>query len=236
MPIDIVTQEEEGILGFITSVSRANADPNTTVSWDIGAGSFQIAAKEGEQYYVHEGKMGSVPVKTALLDTQGKAYESALSPNPVTPHQAEMVIQKIREDVSKVPDELRQKIHHPNTVVLATGIHPLWWVHRVNHYDKETVHKILQERLYLDDDAIDAKDSIIARGGKKWQLASIVSNLILTYGVMEGLGIHQVNYDGTVAGNATGLLLSPQYWEKSECRMRNAEDFTTELTENTEGE
>jgi hypothetical protein len=46
--------------------------------------------------------------------------------------------------------------------------------------------------------------------------AFVVSNLILTYGVMNTLGIHKVEYVGAQGANAIGTLLSPKYWKDSQ--------------------
>lgn len=65
--VTIVSQEEEGILGFISAVSEADVDPDKVVSWDFGGGSFQITTKCGDHYSVYLGRLGKTPMKNILM-------------------------------------------------------------------------------------------------------------------------------------------------------------------------
>ncbi len=58
---------------------------------------------------------------------------------------------------------------------------------------------------------------------KKEASAYVVSNLILTYGIMEALDIKQVHYVGTQGANAIGALLSPKYWKESDTELQPKE-------------
>lgn len=80
VPVTIVSQEEEGVLGFISAVSEADVDLDKAVVWDIGGGSFQITAMCGGQYSVYLGRFGKTPMKNAMLKIQGKDLDSLPSP------------------------------------------------------------------------------------------------------------------------------------------------------------
>jgi len=54
IPIRIISQEEEGILGFISVTEEAHLDPEKVVVWDIGSGSFQITCKTLDKFVVHK--------------------------------------------------------------------------------------------------------------------------------------------------------------------------------------
>jgi hypothetical protein len=207
LPITIISQEEEGILGFISAVSAAEVDLNTAISWDFGAGSFQMTTRCKDHYTVYQGRLGKVPLKNALLKIQEKDSEKIASPNPISRSQADQAIQFIQENVREIPNEIRQKLNRPDIVVLGIGINPLWGTPESTHFNKRRVLKELQARLDLDDEAIGVKDSI-----QKEYAAYRVSNIILVYAVMNALGIDQVRYVGTQGANAVGVLLSPQYW------------------------
>lgn len=210
MSVTIVSQEEEGILGFISAVSEADIDPTKVVSWDFGGGSFQITTKCGDNYSVYLGRLGKTPMKNALLKIQEKDVDPTSSPNPISKPQAIQAIQFVKDNIKDVPIELRQKLKQPDVVVLGVGINPLWGMQKNTHYDINRVLKELNCRLNLDDAAIRIKDSIPA--DRKEAFPHVVSNLILAYGVMEALDITQVHYVGTQGANAIGALLSPQYW------------------------
>lgn len=212
--VTIVSQEEEGILGFISAVSELDVDPDRVVSWDFGGGSFQITTKCNGHYVVYLGRLGIIPMKNALLTIQGRDVGSAFSPNPISKSQATQAIQFIKENIKDVPVELCQKLNCPDIVVLGVGVNPLWGMQQSTHFSSNRVLKELDGRLNLDDTAIRIKDSISV--DLKESFPYIVSNLILAYGVMEALDINQVHYVGTQGANAIGALLSPKYWISSE--------------------
>jgi exopolyphosphatase/guanosine-5'-triphosphate,3'-diphosphate pyrophosphatase len=213
VPVTIVSQEEEGILGFISAVSEADVDLDKAISWDFGGGSFQITTKCGDHYSVYQGRLGKTPMKNALLKIQGKEVDPMLSPNPISQSQAMAAIQFVKDSIQDVPIELRQKLNQPDIVVLGVGINPLWGMQQSTHFDSSRVLKELDCRLNLDDAAIRIKDSILT--DRKEAFTHVVSNLILAYGVMEALEIPQVHYVGVQGANAIGALLSPKYWENS---------------------
>ncbi len=209
LPVTIVSQEEEGILGFLTAVSEANADPEKAISWDFGGGSFQITAKCGDQYCVYQGRIGKVPLKSALLRIQGKDPSREFTPNPISKTDAEQAIKFILDNVKNVPVELREKLRSPDAVILGVGIHPLWGLKNSAWYGPDRVLAELNERLNMSDEEICEKHAC-----PKQAAVYVVSNLVLAYGVMRAMGIHEVHYVGTMGANAIGALLSPQYWEE----------------------
>ncbi len=211
VPVTLISQEEEGILGFISAVSEADVDLDNAVSWDLGGGSFQITSKSGDRYLVYRGRLGKIPLKNALLKIQGRDAGQTMSPNPISKSHAAQAIQFIKDNIQDVPVELLQKLHHPDVIVLGVGINPLWKMPKSDEYDANRVLKELDCRLNLDDDAIRVKDSIPQE--RKELSPYVVSNLILAYGIMQTLDIAQVHYVGTQGANAIGALLSPHYWE-----------------------
>lgn len=208
LAVTIISQEEEGILGFISAVNEADIDPDHAISWDLGGGSFQITAKSGENYTVFQGRLGKIPLKNALLKIQGKDGDQTQSPNPISKWQAMRAIKLIKESLRDIPFELRLKLNHPDVAVLGVGINPIWGLAESMLFDHNRILSELTSRLNQSDDALMIKDSIPPA-----QAVYRVSNLILAYGVMATLGIKQVHYVGTQGANAVGTLLSPQYWE-----------------------
>ncbi|MES2344571.1 MAG: hypothetical protein V4494_01340 [Chlamydiota bacterium] len=204
--VTILSQKEEGVLGFLGALAQAKADPDQAVSWDFGGGSFQITTKCGDDYLVYQGKLGKTPMKNALLKIQKKDAEQTFSPNPISDLQAEQGIQFIKNTIQDVPVQLRQKLHNPDVVILGIGINPLWGMQNSETFNKTHVLEELNSRLNLDDAAIRIKDSIPAE--KKESFTHIVSNLILAYGMMEALDIPQIHYVGTYSAIALGALLS----------------------------
>lgn len=213
VPVTIVSQQEEGILGFMSAVHETALDPDQAISWDFGGGSFQITTQCADHYCVYQGRLGRVPLKNALLKIQGKDAAQIFTPNPISKSHAEEAIQWIKEHIQDVPLALRQKLQRPDVVVLGIGINPLWGMPHSAHFDKTHVLAELESRLNLDDEAILIKDSI-PRERKDTAAVYVTSNLILAYGVMEAFEMTHVRYVGTQGANAVGVLLSPHYWQK----------------------
>ena len=210
LPITIISQKEEGTLGFISAVSKAEVDLKRAVVWDFGGGSTQITTSCDDHYSIYQGKFGSVPTKNAVLKIQGK--DAAIrTPNPISQSEMERAVQLIAESANEVPKELKEKLSQSDVVVLGIGINPLWGLPQSETYDRERILAELTARLNLDDDAVATKDSI-----QKAYADRRVSNLILVYGMMKALNLHEIHYVETPGANAIGLLLSPQYWQKSE--------------------
>lgn len=208
LDITVVSQEEEGILGFISAISTTKFDSNTVIAWDFGAGSLQLTAKCDDHYSVYQGKLGKIPLKNVVLSFQGKDHDLTLSPNPISKFQADQVIQFIHDTIS-LPEELYQKLHREDVIVLGVGINPLFGMRESSYFNINRVFSELNDRLDLDDSMIQIKDPIQAEASNY-----VVSNLILTYGLMKTLGITQIQYVETQGANAIGVLLSPKYWEE----------------------
>ena len=124
--ITIISQEEEGILGFISATNEVNANPTKVVSWDFGGGSFQITTKSEDRFFVYQGKLGKIPFRNALLHIQDKDVNQTLTPNPISKNDLYQSLQFIKENVQDVPAEILQKLSQPDVIILGVGIHPLW--------------------------------------------------------------------------------------------------------------
>ncbi len=213
--VTIISQEDEGVLGFISAASEAHVDPSKAVSWDFGGGSFQITTLHGQDYLVYRGRIGKVPLKMTLLKLQGKE-DVTLSPNPISEKEASLALAWIQDELKDLPEALRKKLEAEDTTVLSIGNNPLWGMSHSDHYDVRRIFKELYSRLDMSDEAIQSRDSL----EKKEAATYLVSNLILAYGIMHFLNMREVHYVGTPGANTTALLLSPKYWRKSDDKTR----------------
>lgn len=204
VPVTILSQEEEGILGFIGGVGIAGVEPEKAVVWDFGGGSFQLTIKEGDQYFVYAKKLGKAPVKNVILQLQGKQENE--SPNPISQLTVDQMVQWMEKNTQDIPESFRRKLKSPDVHVLSVGINPLWGHERSADFDQDCVKSELQTRLNLEDEAIANKDSV-----QKPYAMYRASNLLFTYAMMKILEVDHIETVDTKGLNA-GLVLSPKYW------------------------
>lgn len=98
----IVTQQEEGRLGFFTALGCASpVDKNQLLSFDSGGGSFQLAYSNGEQIEVFEGPWGSVSATHALVTkVQGRPLGAGLDAQMICLHHCEMLEKILRSSIA----------------------------------------------------------------------------------------------------------------------------------------
>eukprot|EP00041_Stephanoeca_diplocostata_P013272 m.232502 g.232502 ORF g.232502 m.232502 type:complete len:373 (-) comp19277_c0_seq2:244-1362(-) len=97
--LELVSQEEEARLGYITA-RTLTPSPDGAVVWDSGGGSFQITGTAAT-YLGPFGASGAT--KMCVEEVQAKDYESGISPNPMSLSDANQLIRLIQHKLSSVP-------------------------------------------------------------------------------------------------------------------------------------
>lgn len=124
----VVTQREEGLLGFETALSLASSSSSCEradlVALDSGGGSFQLSFyDERNDFCVVEGPWGSVSAATAILKVQGKVWAPGVTPNPVSMEQCNAAKAIIVESMGKLAglNALAAKLSRASSRVVAIG-------------------------------------------------------------------------------------------------------------------
>jgi len=114
IPIQIIPQRTEAILGFLAAYSQTGLEKKECLVWDIGAGSMQIVmAEDDDAFDVYEGKLASVSMKNMIITAlQGKSYKDVKSPNPIAKAGAASAV-----NLAKYYAE----IHAPNVIKKKAG-------------------------------------------------------------------------------------------------------------------
>jgi exopolyphosphatase/guanosine-5'-triphosphate,3'-diphosphate pyrophosphatase len=215
LPVTIITQEEEGRLGFITAINDSGANPDQVIVWDFGGGSFQLTTQFNNQYEIYEGKFGKIPFKNVLLKFQGKEIsqiKATHSPHPISRKEFDWIVEYLQEQLKDLPEAFRKKLAQKEVKLLGVGIYPFYNKPEVHsYYSSIQLFKEIEDLLELDDQGIREKNHVPL--DQEASVPYIVSNLILSYGILKVLGINEVHYVGTPSANAVGLLLSPEYWK-----------------------
>lgn len=206
--VNIISQEQEGVLAFRGAVATQPVNPENVVVWDIGGGSLQLTAVQHPEgnYEVEMGTLASIPFKNILIGTiQGKNPQLVHTPNPVTPEDVKQSIQYIEMNTVKGNPYIMHKIREPQTKVLAVGslfnygIKPVAGGNAV--ITQENLDTGLSKLLNKTDEEL--------QGGSFAEVA--VSNPLLILGYMKAWNLPEVTVVNV--NNADGALSFPAYWQ-----------------------
>jgi exopolyphosphatase / guanosine-5'-triphosphate,3'-diphosphate pyrophosphatase len=205
--IEIIEQDEEGILGFITAINEVNIQPNKAVVWDIGSGSFQMTTKYLNEYFVYKGKLGRITMKDTIINEIQSYHSDVSTPNPISMKDVNKSLDHIKKQVKDIPDYLCKMLSQPDTIILGIGAYPKVILASQLTFSSQDIFDAISAKIDQSDQDLSKE---ISEFGNSPEF--ILSDLILVYGIMLALGIQQVRYVITQGGNTTGVLISPQYW------------------------
>ncbi len=204
--INIISQQEEGNLAFISALAVLNdKQPNNIVVWDIGTGSLQLTTLlENQDLTVFKGQLGSVPFRNYIIDViQGKDSNKINSPNPMTLEDYKLADRYARALARKAFPVIKNKIQAEGMVV---GLGRLFYasIAPVAGQDGKITRKGLRNFINA---ALNKTD-----GELNNPFANVdVSNCILALAFMKALHIQEINVVDTTTSK--GLLVANHYWE-----------------------
>lgn len=216
IPFYILTQDEEGKLGFLTAKALYPDVPEgLLLAWDSGSGSFQMTVREGENY---QGPLGQGTVRVLLCEEIrnepiSQAHESL---NPVLQREAVELTQKIKSLLPPLPDWLRRMLHSDNLVIATFGytesifsltVQALANLNGIKEPVKRAIISISDVQrviaAYLEQD-----DNVFNSAGLHHK--TLTSALHLS-AVMQHTGIQQVHYQRSL-GITSGMLITAKLW------------------------
>lgn len=211
MGIDLrlITQKEEGRIGFLTAVASSGKAAEQVIAWDTGGASFQISAeKNADELLVYQGAWGASKVLAAMVEeVQGKDFSKIHTANPATIDHV-IALQKIVLKSLKTPSiELLNKFKNPGiTVVGVGGPFSIYRMAEIAHgrreYTKEDVWAAIEKLAGSSNEDLAATYP---------EPEMVIPRLTLLYTIMDFFEIKKVLYTPTT-GNTLGILISPQFW------------------------
>lgn len=209
LPLQVISQEEEGAIGFYSALSSSDQKPSSMLVWDIGTGSFQISAENPiDEVAVYMQSFGSVPFKNYIIhNIQGKDPAAFPSPNPISAEDWKKADAFARRMGRKAFPLIKDKIKTASGVVIGIGRLFANSIGSISDSQEVISRKDLRDyiRKCLNKTDAELKDPY----------ANVnVSNAILVLGVMKALHIHEINIVNTTS--TKGILTYPEYWEPQE--------------------
>lgn len=204
--VNIVSQNEEGTLGFKAVCAVVETPCDQLVSWDIGAGSMQIVGmNENKEIQVFRGRLASVNFRNRIIkEIKGENPKEVKTPNPMTAKEVKEAIKMAKSEATKVDDFFLKKIAK-STVYGIGGVHYYSVAGQVGLpiYDADMVEAELDNRTGWSDRKLGGEYS-----------STQVTNLILVSSFMRELGANDVM--SLDINMVNGTLISPKYWDSTQ--------------------
>ncbi len=218
--LQVVSQEKEGELGFLTAVASSGHDQDTVIAWDSGSVSFQISMKDENDFIVYKGPWGTAKILATLIrDIQGREFSYTSSSNPTTIEDLITLSTVIRDGLSPCSSKFLEKLSDNGINVVSIGgektsifgvasemIGSLQW-------KKEEVWRAIEEYVGRTDEEIAPLD------------VHALPKLAFLYTVMDHFNMHRVHYEPT-NGSTLGIFLSSDLWLS--CREKTVDLETTD--------
>jgi exopolyphosphatase/guanosine-5'-triphosphate,3'-diphosphate pyrophosphatase len=205
IPVILLSQDEEAILGYMAALSVLDLKTRDAVVWDIGGYSMQmIFPRNDRDYVIYNGRLASISFKEKILfEIKHQPPGQSQSPNPIGKDNLEKALQIAMLAAAEVPEEIREKLSKPNAIIIGIGgVHNQSVAKQLkikNIYRREELISELNTRISLTDKEI---------GGQ--YADTEISNLILVLGFMQQLGLSEVMVQNI--NLADGVLINPAFW------------------------
>lgn len=218
IPVDIISQKDEGILGYQGAMLGAKdlavdnpVDLSDPIVWDIGGGSLQIVHQsETGEFDVMEGVVASGTFQALVNEHIKGASEHSASPNPLNFDEFSQAQQLAHDYLTFDPEvsaKILPKIEAGGSVYAIGSVHNFSIQNIVNKLNGEEKHG------YTKSDVLAAAHTLIGlsdhqiadvSGGPVKFADSQLTNLILIHAVMEKYGIKEVTT--LKVNNTQGLI------------------------------
>jgi len=201
--VRLVSQQEEGELGFNTAVILGQEDPYQVVVWDTGAGSAQLTTFIDDSIHVLKIPVGAITAaKLVISEIQGKTSTIESSPNPMTEQEAASGMVLIQERLPELSPDWTMNLKEK--AIIAIGAQPKYVAKHGQIHTIEQVKEGLEKRLYkLDQQLSSFPELECFRTGC----------FLLALSTMEKYNMKRVKYISASTGNTPAFLVNEKYWE-----------------------
>jgi len=212
LKMHVISQDEEGRLGYLTAATAAGASGSHLVAWDSGGASFQMSMCGKCGISVYEGPLGTSLVTAMLVEeVQQKRFSECQSPNPVTLPQVHDLVAKASAALPEAPFWLTGMLDtlHDHTVIGIGGATCIFLIaSMVTGTDEFTPEEVFagMERLV---GSTDEQLSVYP------QPDMVIPKLALMYTVMKHVGARKVKYL-PANGSCRGVLTTAWLWDEAE--------------------
>jgi exopolyphosphatase/guanosine-5'-triphosphate,3'-diphosphate pyrophosphatase len=204
--ISIISQGEEGRLGFITAAAVSGIDPENLISLDSGSGSFQLTSLINNDLEVVEGQLGHIPSLEILMKLRGQPLDLQTPPKTVTLEEATVLVEQMTPLMPQMSEEFAQKVHNPSSTVVGIGNENFIFAMGAqavgkNTYTKAELWEGIKKHAGLPPEQM----------GEYTKPHEAVLGMVLLYSIMDAMDINELTY-AYANGSCEGLLVDAHYW------------------------
>ncbi len=204
--ISIISQNEEGRLGFATAAAVSGIPQEKLIAVDSGSGSFQITTLIDGELSVIEGELGYIPSLETLMDIRGEKLDLETPPAPVTLEEAKLLVKRMKEKMPSLPSAFSEKFQNSDPSVVGIGNENFIFAMGATGVGKNSFTK---EELW---------DAITHYAGKPPEELkqfskpdTAVLGMVLLYTIMDSMQLEQIT-SHYANGSCEGLLVDETYW------------------------
>ena len=207
--ISIISQNEEGRLGFATAAVVSGTPQEKLIAVDSGSGSFQVTTLVDGQLEVIEGQLGYIPSLEMLMEIRGQKLDLQTPPATVTLKEAELLVKKMHSKMPSASNVFLQRAKDPSNRIVGIGNENFIFAMGATGVGKETFTKEELWQAIVDHAGRPAEE---LKGFSKPDTA--VLGMVLLYSIMDSMGLDQLTscYSN---GSCEGLLVDQEYWGSS---------------------
>lgn len=205
IPVHMISQQEEGELGFYSLITENGLDATKIATWDIGGGSFQITfLDELGGICVYMGPFGRITAKQAIIKNVKKMDPSKHnSPNPMSNEEWISSLAYFHKALPEVPEKLKSRLKSGDLHLIGMAAHPLL-LRELKTYCLSDIYKLLNTYLGKTDEEI-------LNINKTPTMA--LTDLALITSILQKLNSSSVKYMRTSSGSTSGVLIMDKFWK-----------------------
>ena len=198
--LNLISQDQEGLLGYIAGIQVGTKDPKKTVVWDIGGGSqqFTYRAEDGSLKVIKLEDRASEKFKETLIcDVKCSLNPVVTSPNPVGVENLDASLSAAESFADSV-----QLPFVPEEVIGIGGVHAKSLVKVLGKSDSYSQKDLDQAaQIWMKKTDVEINDPFAD---------TIPSNILLVEGMMKCMGVEKITISPYSA--TEGALVYPDFW------------------------
>lgn len=216
----ILSQEEEGVLGFMTAKALyPEVEDQNLLAWDNGNGSLQMTSKRDNHYNVYKAPLGHGVLRTILSQEirHEPVFVSSQTSNPVSIEESKELDPKLRALLPETPEWLQQQFADGHGVIATFGDgNSLFAVMAQSLAIAKGIESPVSQAILTREELQAAYDKFIGSPDEVFEKEGVykytLTGAIYLLAIMDYFGIEKFEFRKSV-GNTSGILISEQFWD-----------------------